>query len=206
MKKLGAELIDPVPLPTTTKYSDAEMQVLLFEFKADLNTYLSQVGPGASARSLRELMDFNEKHREREMPYFGQELFARAEEKGPLTSPEYRTSLALCRRLSRKDGIDAILSKYRLDALVAPTDGLPWPTDPANGDHFTGGCSTPPAVAGYPHVTVPAGYAFGLPIGVSFFGGAWSEPLLIRLAYAFEQATRHRKPPRFAATADFRSA
>ena len=202
MKSNGAELIDPVEISSIGKIDEPELQVLFFEFKADLNRYLSWLGTGAPAHTLKELIAFNEKNRTRELQYFGQELMEKSEAKGPLSSVEYQKHLADCRRLSRAEGIDAVMAKYRLDALVAPTDGLPWPTDPANGDHFTGSSSTLPAVAGYPHITVPMGFAFGLPVGVSFFGRAWSEPLLIKLAYSFEQTTRHRKPPQFRATAE----
>lgn len=131
------------------------------------------------------------------MPYFGQEVFLKAEEKGPLTSKEYLDALEASKRLARAEGIDAVMDKHHLDALVAPTGGPAWITDLVNGDHGAGGCSTPAAVAGYPHITVPAGFLLGLPVGISFFGRAWSEPTLIKVAYAFEQATRHRRPPRF---------
>ncbi len=201
LHRLGAMIVDPADIPNAGEYDEAELQVLLFEFKADLNAYLASLGPGAPVRSLKDVIGFNERNREREMPYFGQELFIQAESKGPLTTPTYRRALARCRRLSRADGIDAILRKHRLDALVAPTGNPPWPTDLVNGDHFTGSSSTPAAVAGYPSITVPAGYAFGLPVGMSFIGGAWSEPMLIKLAYAYEQATKHRKPPTFQPTA-----
>jgi amidase len=134
------------------------------------------------------------------MPYFGQELLHRAEAKGPLRSVPYRKALAQCRKASRTLGIDAVMSRHRLDALAAPTGHPAWPTDPINGDHFSGSSSTPAAVAGYPSISVPAGSAFGLPVGISFFGRAWSEPVLIRLAYGYEQATKLRQPPRFAPT------
>jgi amidase len=143
---------------------------------------------------------FNEQHREQEMPYFGQELFLRAQKNGTLASPAYTKALHKCRRLSRNLGIDAVMAKHRLDALVAPTGNPAWPTDLVNGDHFTGGSSTPAAVAGYPSVSVPMGFAFGLPVNLSFFGRAWSEPTLIKLAYAYEQASKHRKAPDFAAS------
>ncbi len=204
MKRLGAALIDPADIPTHGKFGDSEFEVLLFEFKADLNKYLSALGASAHAHSLKELIEFNEMNREKEMPYFGQDIFVKAEAKGPLTSKVYLDALAKNHRLSRAEGIDAILIKHRLDALVAPTGGIPWPTDLLNGDHDSGGSSSPAAVAGYPHITVPAGYIFGLPVGISFIGTAWSEPTLIKLAYSFEQGTRFRKPPRFLSTADLR--
>ena len=202
MKSLGAVIVDPVELTTAGKVSDPEFDVLLYEFKADLNAYLASLGAGAPARSLKDLIAFNEQHKDREMPYFGQEIFLMAEKKGPLTDPKYRRALAACRRLSRTLGIDAVMAKHRLDAIIAPTSGPPSLTDLVNGDYGPGGSSTLPAVAGYPHVTVPAGFAFGLPVGLSFFGRAYSEPTLLRLAYAFEQATRHRRPPRFLNTAE----
>jgi amidase len=197
MKQAGAIIIDPADIVTAGKFDDTELEVLLYEFKADLNKYLAGLGAKAPVHSLKEVIDFNERNREREMPYFGQELFIRAEAKGPLTSKEYRDALSKNLRLSRAEGIDAVMMKHRLDALVAPTGGPPWTTDLINGDHFSGASSTPAAVAGYPNINVPAGYVYGLPVGISFFGRAWSEPTLIRLAYAFEQATRHRGAPKF---------
>lgn len=204
MKRLGAVIIDPAEIPTSGKFDDTELEVLLYEFKADLNTYLAGRGPAIQAHTLKQLIEFNEKNREREMPYFGQELFVRAEAKGPLTSKEYRAALQKNQRMSRVQGIDFVMRKHRLDALLAPTGGPPWPTDWLNGDHFIGGYSTASAVAGYPHITVPAGYVFGLPIGLSFIGGAYSEPKLIGLAYAFEQATKARRRPQFFPTASFK--
>ena len=200
MRRQGATIVDPADIATMGQVDDAELEVLLYEFKSDLTACLTGFGPSAP-RSLAALIAFNEHNREREMPYFGQELFLRAQKKGPLTSPAYRQALAKCRRLTRALGIDAVMAKHRLDALVAPTGSPPSLTDLANGDYGFSGTSTFPAVAGYPHVTVPAGYHFGLPVGISFFGRAFSESVLIRLAYAFEQATRHRKPPRFLPTA-----
>jgi amidase len=205
MKRQGAVIIDPADIATAGKFDDSEFEVLLFEFKADLNNYLASLGPQAHARSLKELIEFNEKNKEKEMPYFGQEIFIRAEAKGPLTSKDYKLALAKNHRLSRAEGIDAVMIKHRLDALVAPTGGPPWPTDLINGDHFSGSSSTPAAVAGYPNINVPAGYIFGLPVGISFFGRAYSEPTLIRIAYAFEQATNLRRPPKFLPTADLRA-
>jgi amidase len=200
MKRLGAIVIDPADVPTMGQVDEAELEVLLYEFKADLNAYLQQLGPGRP-RSLEDLIAFNDRNRDREMVYFGQELFLRAQKKGRLTSAPYRQALARCHRLSRSLGIDAVMTRHRLDALVAPTGSPPSLTDLANGDYGFSGTSTFPAVAGYPHVTVPAGYHFGLPVGISFFGRAFAEPKLLGMAYAYEQATRHRKPPRFLPTA-----
>ncbi len=203
LKRLGAVVLDPANIPTAGKFDDTELEVLLYEFKADLNAYLANLGPQAEVHTLKELIAFNEKHREREMPFFGQDLFIKAEEKGPLTSRKYRQALRRNHLLTRGQGIDFVLVKHRLDALVAPTGGPAWPTDWINGDHFSGGYSSASAVAGYPHITVPAGLIFGLPVGISFFGGAWSEPKLLKYAYAFEQATKARQAPRFLPEPDF---
>lgn len=203
LKRAGAIVIDPADLPSHGKYDDSEFEVLLYEFKADLNKYLAERGGGAP-RSLKEIIEFNERNREREMPYFGQELFLKAQEKGPLRSKAYLAALAKNQRLSRAGGIDAAIAKHRLDAIIAPTGGPPWMTDLVNGDHYTGGSSTPAAVAGYPNISVPAGYIFGLPVGISFFSTAYSEPVLIKLAYAYEQATKHRRPPQFTDSAELR--
>jgi amidase len=200
MRGAGAAIVDPADIPHAGTYDDAELEVLLYELKADLNAYLAALGPSAPVRTLADVIAFNERERAREMPYFGQELFVRAQAKGPLTSPGYRKALRDCRRLSRTLGIDAVMTRHRLDALVAPTGNPAWPTDAVNGDHFTGSSSTPAAVAGYPSVSVPMGDAWGLPVNLSFIGRAWSEPVLIRLAYAFEQITMHRKAPRFLPT------
>jgi amidase len=197
LKASGAVLVDPVDLPTRGQFSKSEYEVLLYEFKAGLNAYLSALGPLAPLKSLAEIIRFNEDNREREMPFFGQEIFLKAEEKGPLASPEYRQALQKNRELSRIQGIDQVMDSNRLDALIAPTGGPAWTTDLVNGDHFLGGSSSFAAVAGYPNITVPAGYVHGLPVGISFFGRAWTESLLIKLAYAFEQSTLQRKPPRF---------
>jgi amidase len=200
IKKSGAVIIDPAEIATAGKFDESEFEVLLYEFKADLNSYLAALGPQAPYRSLKELIEFNEKNRDREMPYFGQEIFTKAEEKGPLTDPAYRKALAKNHRLTRTLGIDAVMIKHKLDAMIAPTGGPAWPTDLINGDHFTGGFSSAAAVAGYPHITVPAGYVFGLPVGISFFGRAWMEPALIKFAYAYEQATKMRRAPQFLPT------
>ncbi|HEX6622577.1 MAG TPA: amidase family protein, partial [Pyrinomonadaceae bacterium] len=204
LKRSGALLIDPADIPTHGQFDASEFEVLLYEFKADLNKYLASLAPGDHPRTLKALIDFNERHKEKEMPYFGQEIFIKAEAKGPLTERAYRLALAKNLRLSRAQGIDAVMRKHRLDAIVAPTGGPAWTTDLVNGDHFTGGSSTPAAVSGYPNINVPAGFVAGLPVGLSFFGRARSEPTLIRLAYAYEQATKHRRPPRFLPRADLR--
>ncbi len=198
LKQLGAEIIDPAMIPTYSKLSEPENEALLYEFKADLNAYLE--GRGAAVRSLKEVIEFNEKNRDREMPYFGQDQMIKAEAKGPVTSRAYRDLASKLNKLAKQDGIDAAMTKLALDAMVAPTDSPAWPTDYVNGDHFTGGASTPAAIAGYPHVTVPAGFVFGLPVGISFFGSPRTEVKLIKYAYAFEQATKVRKAPRFLET------
>ena len=200
LRQEGATVVDPADIPHAGTYDDAELAVLLFELKADLAAYLATLGPSARVRTLADVIAFNDEHREREMPYFGQELFLQAEAKGSLATPAYRTARATCRRLARAGGIDAVMSRHRLDALVAPTGNPAWTTDLVNGDHFTGSSSTPAAVAGYPSVSVPMGFVWGLPVNLSFFGRPWSEPTLIRLAYAFEQITMHRKPPQFRAS------
>ncbi len=203
LKRLGAEIVDPADIDTLGDVDKSEIEVLLYEFKAGLNAYLAALPAAGSGRprSLADLIAFNEKHREREMPYFAQELFEQAEKKGPLTDKAYRDALEKNRTATRKDGIDRTMDRHKLDALVAPTSGPAGLIDLVNGDYGPGGSSTFPAVAGYPHVTVPAGFAFGLPVGVSFFGRAWSEGTLIRIAHAYEQATKHRRPPAFRATA-----
>lgn len=201
IKGLGATIVDPANMDTNGQYGESELEVLLYEFKADLNTYLAGTPETVKTRTLADLIRFNEENRDREMRYFGQELFLQAEKKGPLTSAEYRKALEKNHRLSRRQGIDAVLAKHNLEALIAPTGGPVWMTDLVNGDHYSGGYSSASAVAGYPHITVPAGYVFGLPVGISFFAGAWSEPALLKYAYAFEQATKVRRAPDFRGTA-----
>jgi amidase len=197
MKAQGAVIVDPADIPTARRLDDCEFEVLLFEFKADLNKYLASRGASAPVHSLEDLIAFNMREQDREMPFFGQEILIDAQKRGPLTSPVYQKALATCRARARTQGVDAVMTRLRLDAIVAPTGSPAWMIDVVNGDHFLGASSSPAAVAGYPSITVPAGFAYGLPVGVSFIGRAWSEPTLIRLAYAYEQATRHRKPPEF---------
>jgi amidase len=168
--------------------------------KADLNSYLARLGSSAPVRTLKDIIEFNDRNRQKEMPYFGQDLFIKAEAKGPLTEKTYLDALSKNHQLARTEGIDAIINKHQLDALVAPTGGPAWLTDLVNGDHVGGGSSNAAAVAGYPNINVTAGSIFGLPVGISFFGRAWSEPTLIKLAYAFEQATKARQAPRFLTT------
>ncbi len=199
-RREGAIVVDPADIPHAGGYDEEELDVLLFELKTDLNAYLATLGPGAPVRTLADVIAFNERERAREMPFFGQELFVQAEAKGPLTTPAYRKALHTCGRFARKQGLDAVMDQHQLDAIVAPTGNPAWPTDPVNGDHFTGGSSTPAAVAGYPSISVPMGQAWGLPVNLSFIGRAWSEPALLRLAYAFEQITMHRKAPKFLPT------
>jgi len=203
MKQQGAIIVDPANIPTLGKFDDGEFQVLLYEFKADLNKYLTWLGAASPVHSLKDVIAFNDAHRDQEMPYFGQEIMAMAEQKGPLTDAKYVAALARNRQMARALGIDATMTKDKLDALFAPTSGPAGLIDLVNGD--SGGGSSPStvtSVAGYPHITVPGGFHRGLPVGMSFFGRAWSEPTLIKLAYAYEQATKHRKPPTFLATAD----
>jgi amidase len=201
MKKQGAVIVDPADVPTAGRLDDCEFDVLLFEFKADLNKYLASRGASAGVHTLKDLIAFNLREKDREMPFFAQEILVMADKKGPLTSPAYRKALTTCRLRARTQGIDAVMTRLRLDAIVAPTGSPAWLTDLVNGDHFLGASSTPAAVAGYPSITVPAGFAYGLPVGISFIGRAWSEARLISLAYAYEQATRHRQPPEFLTTA-----
>ena len=205
MRREGATIVDHADLKQGHPSGEAESTVLQYEFKADLNAYLKSRGATAQVRSLAELITFNERNKAKEMPYFGQELLVESEARGPLTDAEYMEAVERNRRLTRADGIDAVLKKHKLDAIIAPTAGPAWLTDWVNGDHDIGGCSSPAAVAGYPHVTVPAGFVFGLPVGISFFGTAWSEPVLLRIAYGFETASKARRAPRFLPTVSYAS-
>jgi amidase len=201
LKHAGATIVDPANIATAGKFDDAEFEVLLYEFKADLDAYLESLGPNAPARSLADLIRFDNENAAREMPYFGQEIFEQAEKKGPLTESKYTQARAKCVRFARTEGIDAVMTRHRLDALIAPTQGPVWKIDLVNGDSGGGGSFTQPAaVAGYPHVTVPMGLVQGLPVGLSFVGRAWSEPTLLKLAYGFEQTTKARRAPTYASS------
>jgi amidase len=200
MKSQGATLVDPANIETLGKFDESELLIFMYELKADLNAYLARLGSSAPVHTLKDIIEFNDRNRQKEMPYFGQDLFLRAEAKGPLSEKEYLDALEKNHRLARTEGIDATMSKYHLDALAAPTGGPAWLTDLVNGDHVAGGSSNTAAVAGYPNINVTAGFISGLPVGISFFGLAWSEPTLIKLAYAFEQATKARQAPRFLPT------
>ena len=202
IKELGAEVINPVYVEGADKLKDVEMELLLYEFKAGLNDYLANLAAYEPLNSLADLIKLKELNHEQMMPYFGQEKLQAASQKGPLTDIPYRKAREECLRLSREVGIDATISRHNLDAILAPSGGPAWLTDLINGDPSSSGCSSPAAVAGYPHITVPAGFIFGLPVGVSFFASAYQEAMLLKFAYAFEQATHARRPPSFLPTAD----
>lgn len=201
MKQKGAVIVDPANLPNFKKFRKTEMEVLHYEFKEDLNKYLAATK--APVKTLAKVIEFNEENKDRVMPYFGQENMEIAQKKGSLRDKKYRDALAKNHRLTRKEGIDTTMRTYKLDAIVVPSGGPSWTIDLINCDTvgWDMDCTSPAAVAGYPHITVPAGYIFGLPVGISFFAKAWQEPTLIKLAYAFEQATKVRKPPELLPTA-----
>jgi amidase len=205
MTKQEATIIDPADIETFGKFDESESLVLDYELKADIEKYLARLGPSCPMKNLKDLIDFNNQNAAKEMPYFGQDVFMRAQARGPLTTREYINALEKNHRLTRIEGIDAVMDKFKLDALIAPTGGPAWITDLVAGDHFGGGSSNAAAVAGYPNINVIAGYMFGLPVGISFFGRAWSEPTLLKIAYGFEHATQARKAPRFLPTADLKA-
>jgi amidase len=202
VKQEGAILVDPIEIKSLGELGESEFEVLLYDFKADLDAYLAAFGPNVPVHSLKGVIEFNERNPEKEMPYFGQDIFLKAQAKGQRTDKAYRESLVRSRRLAREEGIDAAMDKYRLDALIGPTTGPAWLTDLVNGDHDPGGVFPLAAVAGYPNINVPMGVIFGLPVGISFFGRAWTEGPLIRMAHSFEQATKARKPPTFSDTVE----
>ena len=196
----GAEIVDETEPPTYGDFEGATFEVLLYEFKAGLNAYLAALGPEAPVKTLEEVIAFNDAHAQTSLPYFGQEILLQAQEKGPLSDPDYTKALETCRRISRTEGLDKLFAEHHLDAIVAPTGSPAWPTDLVNGDHFIAASSTPAAVSGYPNITVPAGFVFGLPVGLSWIGNRATDLKLLRLAYAFEQATQQRRAPRFLPT------
>jgi amidase len=200
MKAAGAEITDLGEFPDFNKANDPEMEVLLYEYKDGLNAYFATLGPASPIKSLADVIAFNTAHAGRELQHFGQELMIKAQAKGPLTEPAYLEARATCLKVTRTEGIDALLAKHKLDALVSITNGTAWLIDPVNGDAYTGGSSSPAAVAGYPSVTVPAGDYHGLPVGISFYGPAWTEARLLSLAADFEAATKARREPKFPAT------
>lgn len=200
MKKHGAEIIDNLKLPVTQELEKAEFSVLLYEFKHDLNQYLASIGKDIPSRTLNDLIDFNKQYKDRVMPFFGQEIFLLAQEKGSLADEEYQKAAKTALNLAGKEGIDKLLQDHNLDTIIAPSGSPAWLTDLINGDHFTGGSSTIAAVAGYPSITVPAGYIHELPIGISFIGGAFKEGILLKIAYSFEQASKVRFSPKFLPT------
>jgi amidase len=201
MRDAGATVVDPANLDASAWNDPLSLVLLEYEFKADLNAYLASLGPDAPVKSLAEIIEFNERNADREMPYFGHERMLDAQARGPLTDAEYLSARTTIQRNNREDGIDRVMDEHRLDAIVAPTMGMAWPTDHILGDRLeTGSSAGPAAIAGYPDISVPMGFVSGLPVGVSFFGRAWSEPVLLRIAYAYEQATSRRRAPTFAAT------
>ncbi|MHA2066175.1 MAG: amidase family protein, partial [Candidatus Thorarchaeota archaeon] len=202
MRESEAKIIDPTEVPTAKELEEPEFEVLHYEFKANLNTYLAGLGPDAPVKSLEEVIEFNEANCEKVMPFFGQELMLEAQEKGPLDSPEYIEALEKCQKLSKTEGLDYVLNEHQLDAVIAPSGGPAWLTDHVNGDHFSGGSSSLAAVSGYSSITVPAGYIHSLPVGISFVSGLYQEPKLIGIAFAFEQTTGIRRPPEFKPAVD----
>lgn len=200
MEKAGAIIIDQLMLDSVKELREPEYEVLLYDFKNDLNEFLEKFVPNEFPQTMKEIIEFNEKNKEKVMPYFGHEHFKKAEERGPLTDKAYKEALKKCHKYARDEGIDLAIKENKLDAIIAPTGGPAWPMDLVNGDHFTGGSSSLAAVAGYANITVPVGYVFGLPVGLSFFSGAFQEPTLLKITYAFEQLSKVRKPPSYLKT------
>ena len=201
MRDAGAVVVDPANVPSAAWNDGAPLLVLEYEFKANMNAYLAALGPDAPVGTLAEIIDFNERNADVEMPHFGQERLVASEARGPLTDQAYLDAVTAIQRGARQDGIDALMYEHELDAVAAPTRSVAWKTDHIVGDRLSGGSSAgTAAIAGYPDISVPMGFVSGLPVGVSFFGRAWSEPTLIGIAYAFEQATQHRTPPTFVET------
>ncbi|MHA1836354.1 MAG: amidase [Candidatus Heimdallarchaeota archaeon] len=200
MKEAGATIIDPTNFEIAKELSDAQFVVLLFDFKHDMNIYLAKYSNNPKIKTLKDLINFNKRNKEKVMPYFSQEIMVMAEEKGPITDKEYIEALENCRKFTREEGIDKVMKEHKLDAIVAPSGGAAWPVDLINGDHFTFGSSSPAAVSGYASITVPAGYVFALPVGLTFIGGPYQEPTLLKITYAFEQKIKIRQKPKFLPT------
>lgn len=200
MEKAGAIIVDKLMLESVKELREPEYEVLLYDFKNDMNEFLEKFVPKEFPQSMKELIEFNEKNKEKVMPYFGQEHFLKAEERGPLTDDVYKEALEKCHKYSREEGIDLAIKENDLDAIIAPTGGPAWPMDLVNGDSFSGGSSSLAAVSGYANITVPAGYIFGLPVGISFFSGAFQEPTLLKIAFAFEQLEKIRQQPKYLET------
>ncbi|MFW9968077.1 MAG: amidase, partial [Candidatus Thorarchaeota archaeon] len=202
MRKNGAEIVDPTEIATTKELWEPEYEVLLYEFKSNLDAYLAGLGPDAPVKSLEDVIKFNEKNRQKTMPFFGQDIMLKAQEKGSLESKEYVEALEKCKKLAKTEGLDPVLKDKKLDAVLAPSGGPAWLTDHVTGDHFSGGSSSLAAVSGYSSITVPAGYIHGLPVGISFISGPYQEPRIIEIAYAFEQASKIRRPPELKQTVE----
>ena len=203
MRDLGAIIVDPAIIEHTEEYEQEEFEILLYEIKQDMKEYFTRYGPDLQFRTLKDLIAYNENHKEDIMPYFGQEYFEIAQEKGPLTDEKYIKAVKKAKRLSGKEGIDTTLEKHQLNAIIAPSGGPSWIIDLLHGDHYSGGNSSATAVSGYPNITVPLGYIFGLPVGISFFSTAYEEPMLLKFAFSFEQATKTRKSPQYNKTVEF---
>jgi amidase len=202
MRGAGAMVIDIPTVEAWREMGRPSGSIMRYEFKADLNAYLAGLGPDAPVKTLEEIIAFNEANADREMPWFQQEILIQCQERGPLTDPEYGEALAEVMRLSRNEGIDAVMDEHNLDAIVAPTGSPAWTSDPINGDRYHMGSSSPAAISGYPNISVPMGAFMELPVNISIWGRAWSEPRLLGIAFAYEQLTQHRRKPRFIPTLD----